>query len=88
MSQRQFHAVPETTGRPHVKKFALITSSPFLCALSSSPQTVQGAKIALTAANYTLFQDLSRESTKIAAVVKSLGSRRAQKDTMVEVNLA
>jgi hypothetical protein len=76
----QFRAITEATASLQTKQFRLLAPFTFLYRLSASPKTTSTG-IELTAADLTIFQDLSRNIKSFDAAVKQSRSRKKKGDT-------
>ena len=71
MHSRQFHVVPCVLQHLHIKRFALLPSSSFLCTLNSIPQNITREQyIELSPTDYTCFVELHARTQHIVATLK------------------
>ncbi|KAJ7611046.1 hypothetical protein DFH06DRAFT_1345723 [Mycena polygramma] len=74
---QHFRAITEATASLQTKQFRLLPSFTFLYRLSSAPKTTPSG-IELSAADLSLFQELSRRITSFDSAVKQSRSRKKQ----------
>jgi hypothetical protein len=78
MHSRQFRAVPCVLQHLHVKRFALLPSSSFLCTLNSVPHNIAGEQyIELSPTDYTHFVELRARTKHIVATLKLQKGQKA-----------